>query len=254
MDGQCRRVGLARLYPGNDTVPVIDARWAPDEAHLAISTYFFENSYTKASHLHIVTADGMQDIQLPQMTDLSPSYNALDWSPTGDRLAVSVAVLDSQNNPGSSSVYIFRPDGTDEREIEVVASKLRWSPQGDRIAYMPANVLYTVRPDGTDITPVRLGTNFTFDWAPDGSRLAVVADDGVRVINADGSNDVLIFPATSDVSPETVAWSPSGNNLAVVTSKLSGGFPQKVTVMNVDGSAAIDVTAESPFQVAVWRP
>ena len=246
--------GLARLYPGNDTVPVTDARWASDAAHLAIGTYFFENSFTHARHLHIVTADGANDVQLPQLTDLNPSYNAMDWSPTGDRLAVSVAVLDSQNNPGSSSIHIFRPDGTDEREIKVGASILRWSPVGDRIAYMPANALYTVRPDGTDITPVRLGTNFAFDWAPDGSRLAVVADDGVRVINADGSNDVLVFPATSDISPETVVWSPSGNKLAVVTTKLSGGFPQRVAVMNVDGSSAIDVTAESPFQVAVWRP
>ena len=179
--------GLARLYPGNDTVPVTDARWAPDAAHLAISTYFFVNSYTHARHLHLVTTDGLNDVQLPQQTDLNPSYNAMDWSPNGDRLAVSARELDSMQNPDGSKLHIFLADGTEEPQIEVSGFAVRWSPTGDRIAYLDPNSLYTVRPDGTDVTPVRLSTNFAFDWAPDGSRLAVVADDGVRVVTWTGA-------------------------------------------------------------------
>ena len=71
-------------------------------------------------------------------------------------------------------------------------------------------------------------------------------------------DEVLVLPATNAAWPDQVACSPSGNKLAVVTTNLTGngynGFPQKATVINVDGSGAIDVTAETGFQVAVWGP
>lgn len=248
--------GLSQVYPGSSTRPLFGVRWAPDGAHFAIRRSVYYNSFTTAGHLHIVTAGGGNEVQLPQVTELSPDYFVPDWSPTGDRLAVGLRLRDSLDNLDGFELHTFRPDGTDERTIHVGAEAVRWSPAGDRIAYSPGSEIYSVRPDGTDGRPVRLGFNFGFDWAPDGSRLAIVADDGVRVVNVDGSNDVLVFPATDVLSPASVRWSPSGNKLAVVASRLDSTSccPQKVIVMNVDGSDPVEVSGETGQQIAIWRP
>lgn len=248
--------GLTQVYPSNDSIPVRGVRWSPDGAHFAVTRLLELSTAFFAYHLHIVTADGGNEVQLPQTTDLSPSYGPAEWSPTGDRLAVGLRLRDSVNNVDGSKMQIFRSDGADEGTIDVQASVVRWSPAGDRIAYSQEGDIHTVRPDGTDDTPVRSGV--TFDWSPDGTRLAIIADGGVRVVNADGSNDVLVFPASDAASPSSVAWSPSGNKLAVVTSNnldLNNCCPAKVVVMNVDGSNPIVVTGETTgYSIAIWRP
>ena len=58
--------------------------------------------------------------------------------------------------------------------------------------------LYSIQPDGTGLT--RLTTTDASDeyaprWSPDGERIAYVDDDGIHVMNADGSDGHLVFEA-----------------------------------------------------------
>lgn len=241
---------LATLFPAIDTTPPAEIRWAPDGAHLAIKTLLRRNSSTRAYHMHIVSADGTQDVELPHIFDLSPSYGSIDWSPTGDRLAVAVGLLDSLNNLSTQHIHLFRPDGFDELDLGISASRVLWSPAGGRIAYQDGAELHTIRPDGTDVATVRSTNDPDFDWSPDGSRLVVVAYDGVRVVNSDGTDDHVVYPTPNGDFAWSAAWSPSGNKLAVVTACC----PRKVVVMNVDGSDAIDVGGARDVLFAVWRP
>jgi len=51
-----------------------------------------------------------------------------------------------------------------------------WTPAGDRIAFTASGGLYTVLPDGSDLTRVASlhWTDGDFAWAPDGKSLALV--------------------------------------------------------------------------------
>jgi Tol biopolymer transport system component len=112
--------------------------------------------------------------------------------------------------------------------------------------------LYSMRPDGSDVTQLTHDTASYFDAAlsPDGSRLAFVRlqtegtrDEGIYVGNPDGSNATEIY--TSTETPQSVLdlqWSPDGSTLAFVLRSIPPGggseadFTQRLWVMGTDGS------------------
>src|SRR5436189_141002 len=57
-------------------------------------------------------------------------------------------------------------------------------------------------------------------WAPDGRRIAYIADDGVHVINADGTADRFVGrtddAAVGNAHWSTVSWSPDSTQLAYI--------------------------------------
>ncbi|HVV36047.1 MAG TPA: PKD domain-containing protein [Acidimicrobiales bacterium] len=78
--------------------------------------------------------------------------------------------------------------------------------------------LYTASPDGTSVTQLtnQAGTPFTYtdfaSYSPDGSQLAFRSDQGIEVMNADGTNahTVLARPYAG----MGLAWSPDGSQFA----------------------------------------
>ncbi len=89
--------------------------------------------------------------------------------------------------------------------------------------------LYSMREDGSnvvDLTPTM--DAFDGDWSPDGSRIVFTAiqnqEDGIFVMNADGSN-----PVSLGVAGGGPRWSPDGREILFA----DGGT---IEVMNADGS------------------
>ena len=151
------------------------------------------------------------------------------WSPDGKK------ILWMSNRNGGQHIFTMDPDGTDISQITTTGfnGDPFWSPDGSRISF-GSNLngffklnLYTMDPDGSDIFQV---TNFVepfeagdTSWSPDGSKITFEFDfrgrgqsdpdafAEVRIINADGTNEVRTGQRCSLVgcSPR---WQPRGDS------------------------------------------
>jgi Tol biopolymer transport system component len=117
--------------------------------------------------------------------------------------------------------------------------------------------IFTVNPDGTDITKLTdLSTNqFHPASSPDGARIAfdVQGEDGrteIDVMGADGSN---LEPLTEDSDWNYLpAWSPDGTQLAFVSNRDGN---DEIYLMNADGSGQTRLTSDPEEDLSpAWSP
>ena len=104
----------------------------------------------------------------------------------------------------------FRPT----KQSDGLASRQDGALANGRIAFtrrLPERWnLFTVNPDGSDEQQVTSGArDYASSWSPDGTKLAVDTEQGVTVMNADGSDPVTITPAGGS----TPAWAPDGTKI-----------------------------------------
>jgi Tol biopolymer transport system component len=115
------------------------------------------------------------------------------WSPDNSLLAV-----EQVEKAGPSSIYTISPDGTHPQLVLEKASAPSWSAAGDRIFVLrnecatpcepeddEANVLYSVRPDGSDLQRVDAGETDAYDtrelaWRTDGSPISFFEDESAK--------------------------------------------------------------------------
>jgi tricorn protease len=138
------------------------------------------------------------------------------WSPDGSRI---VAPLYNPGEPGlgvidtatGSIVKITRGVGQPASPLTQNGDRYpRWSPTGDRIAFIRNGDVWTVSPDGSGERMIRSdGTVETLAWSPDGSRLAFSADGSLGVMDADGQN----LSRIANIRPGPLSWSPDGTTL-----------------------------------------
>lgn len=91
--------------------------------------------------------------------------------------------------------------------------------------------IYTMNPDGSDLTRLTSGADLEPAWSPDGTQIAFTrfngaTQGGIFVMNADGSNQRRFTANANDRYP---TWSPDGTKIA-----FSSRFG--VIIMNADGS------------------
>jgi TolB protein len=106
--------------------------------------------------------------------------------------------------------------------------------------------LYQVHDDGSHLVNLTPGTGGCCgDWSPDGSQIVFGADDGISVMNADGSHRVSL-----GVSGANVRWSPDGQRILFTD---GGTYVSEGTiqVMNRDGS---DVRTLTTGGSPDWSP
>jgi Tol biopolymer transport system component len=174
-------------------------------------------------------ADGTKVTQLTQKTrPTSTEDHSATWSPDGRQIAFQR--LNTTAAPvGRSAIYVMRASGTQLHRItptSLDASNPRWSRDGSRILFndvaepadgKDANI-YTVRPDGTDLTKLTNYTGgtsqaFVDDWSPDGTQIVFhFQDSGVDdlyTMDADGSNPHPLTHLGPSASPRHAAWGTS---------------------------------------------
>lgn len=109
----------------------------------------------------------------------------------------------------TSDLWTMAADGSNQRLLRRGRFG-SWSPDGTQIAYADGPGLYVVNADGSSPRLIREETsNVQWSaWSPDSTRIAYTSN-GLKVVNADGSNVRTLDPAGSYPS-----WSPDGTEIA----------------------------------------
>jgi Tol biopolymer transport system component len=115
-------------------------------------------------------------------------------------------------------------------------------------------MIYVVNPDGSGLTMLARGASSL--WSPDGTRLAFLLDEGLYVMNADGTGQNLVF--TSGAWFGSVDWSPDGLSLAF-TRHVSGGCDDphncyELWTMHTDGSGSKRLAIVTGSSGLSWSP
>ena len=137
----------------------------------------------------------------------------------------------------------------------------KWSPDGSRIMFVVEQIwnLYTIKPDGSELTQLTDFRSNNADWSPDGSQIVFQSDHQNEPVDtpdlyimdlASGAlTEILDQPEIIDYSPR---WSPDGETIMFL-SQLTGKY--EIYTMNTDGSDMQQVsdTVDTVFD-ATWSP
>ncbi|CAN5857279.1 S9 family peptidase [soil metagenome] len=215
----------------------------------------------------------------------------LRWSmePALHPTTSAAAFVESGVDPATNglSYRLFAVAGPDD-EVQLLengARSPRWSPDGDRLAFLRRSgprwvpACRTIAGDETTLTPPP-GDATDLEWAPDGGQILVVtaqAPAGVAVdlpYRAESSRDWLpplrrsawIVAPKSDPSPiDEVAgdtscarWSPDGERIALVSDH---GVDQDTSVATglwahelISGETECLVALTTPIRALAWSP
>ncbi|MDX6518057.1 MAG: hypothetical protein QOF50_903 [Gaiellaceae bacterium] len=216
----------------------------------------FESGARGASEIYTVDPDGSG---VRQVTRGGDDY-APSWSPDGSTL-----VFHRITSTGFD-MYAIGGDGSNERRLTATgdASMGTWAPDGSRIAFTRSigpngeMDIFTMSPDGSNVVNV---TNHPASedmpsWSPDGRRIAFQSQRTlvafqIYTSNPDGSG-VRQLTTDDQGNNESPDWSPDGSRVAFMSNR-SG--TNQIWVMNADGSAQRQVTAEVfDAEVPTWSP
>ncbi len=183
--------------------------------------------------LFVANADGTD---LHQVAGPGPEITWFDWSPTGDRFALS-----RSGDPSGQVTIMDASDGsTTTFQLELDIANAVWRPNSDQLVItthggIPAGSLqqgfYLVRSDGTGLKPIAIGSTVinTPTLSPDGSKLAYstwetgIAEGRTHIIDIDtgieGGVDFAPDFEFTDLSP---IFSPDGKTFVVHRSAADG--------------------------------
>ncbi len=266
--------------------------WAPDTSRIAYRGDVWADE--KFDLTTVTPGGGSAIVVLPAGTNTSADVvqGSYVWAPDGSR----IAYLADVNTAGLFEVLTSTPNGSDIKQLNATLTAGQeitdhaWDPGSSRIAYR-ANQgtnaeydLYVAAADtansGTGVADTSGSTTAdvqagTVSWAPDGSRLAFIAD-----LVSDGINELFTVLPDNSAAPlrinanitgqkdviGTPSWAPDSSRIAYVSDINSQGtfelFTSQPTVANtgtkVSGTltATTDVETEPGDNLAApaWSP
>ncbi len=221
------RVAFASGVGGGDELWVMN----PDgsDAHVASSAFptcgYDYTSLTWAPSGDRLAAECWGDVSIfdlrngeshPLPLSLRPFASDPDWSPDGERIAIS--------GPNYGGVSVVNPDGTGLAPLLSNAADASWSPDGQRLAFFAIEedhaYIMVANADGSDRTRVTSDSIAYFvgpTWSPDGKWLAFHGEStlcsnagtpsehcythwSVYVVRADGTGLKRITPDSLEAS------------------------------------------------------
>jgi hypothetical protein len=195
----------------------------------------------QATSIFIASADGSNPQWLTGGRDPS-------WSPDGARIAFA----DSATSPAVTEVLVTNVDGTGLHQLTHNGAGTSdfpsWAPEGGRLAYclrgksLGDDGLHIINADGSDDRHVSTSCMWGLDWSRDGQRLTTSSFDSILVLGVDGGNTVALAKGREP------SWSKTG--AAVVSAPLPSQQPFGPIVF----SSAFDAAAEQPLNAGKSFP
>jgi TolB protein len=180
--------------------------WSPDSKKIA-----FVLEHGDKSGIHVVNADGTNQMRLTEPNLFLSWAPALSWSPDGKRIAFADYF---------KGIFVINADGTNLVRLtksDEVFKPIRhpsWSPNGTKILFTAqgrneqGSQIWVVTADGTRLTKLTSEWSAnTAVWSPDGSMIAC-QEDGRKlcVMNADGTEPICWTPKVGRMF--LPSWSP----------------------------------------------
>ena len=256
---------IVDVNPGHPAKWGFHADVSPDGKRIVYSTCEFQTGYEGVHparafyHYEIAVLDLIVGTQLRLTVNSNLDHYPV-WSPDGSRIAF-IRNLQGKYLEFNAAIYMMEVDGSHVQNVApwlgsiphlrgetgeedgsvpkrrgVALYPPSWSPDGSRLLFLVnegqyrpfRKILYTVRPDGSELTRIAEDVVSVASWSPDGQRIAVAgyAGDDVSLftLSADGSDKELIAPITSRETFErlhgpyrsriySVSWSPDGSQI-----------------------------------------
>ncbi len=227
-DGQSRKLAIevhADEKSNSDklityTKDITEYSLSPDDNYVAFVVH---------GELFLMSARGGKATRL---TDSSAVEHGISWSPDGK------SILFAADRNGQEDLYLLLPDDpehpeltkahrfktkqlTNTPEAEISAT---FSPDGNRIVFMRAGKLWTMKPDGTNAKVlVDQQQVFDYDWSPDGKWLVYSRSDGffaseLYIIPSDGSQPARNITRYATFNGD-VSWNNSNNKICFLSQR-----------------------------------
>ena len=223
------------LTPGSFQ-PAMPA-WSPDGTRIAFS------SGAGARDIQVMNANGSG---VTNLTNTAESETNVSWSVTG-KIAYERA----------AQIWVMNADGSGQAQFSGITQASptgpAWSPDGMKLAFSSGGEIWVINANGTN--ELRLTTTASTDtdpaWSPDGLKIAFAkSGSGVSVINADGSNELLLSGGGAP------AWSPDGTKIAyrgtsgIWTMDANGANQVRIVADVINFPLCCDLVFENP----AWQP
>jgi hypothetical protein len=170
-----------------------------------------------------------------------------------------VFTKESTGVPGGMGIFTMRSDGSDVTLLTplqgVQDQSPLFSPDGSRIAFVRRNsdkyLLYTIRPNGTDLRLVRFATVQIGwpTWSPDGQKIAFQvngpSNSHIFVVDVDGPGLTQI--TYGDHEYQQPSWSPDGSRIALYDYQTAS-----IVLVNPNGTGMTSLGFGLPG--ASWSP
>lgn len=248
---------LVRLTDNNAND--VQPSWSPDGSRIAFDSY----GYRMPAEIYTMKADGSNRTQVthdPADTDIAEEWPS--WSPDGSRILFEsyrdAVAEDNGTTIANANIYAANADGSGG-DVSITRHLFydgipAWSPDGNRIAFVHAQVdtigdalfssgyqVWLMDADGSNwIKLTTTGSNnLRPKWSPDGTRIVYQSDEGICITDLNGINQNL------EVYGSNPSWSPDGTKIIFDSN-------DAIYFMNDDGSDVKKIVTPVGARQAVW--